>query len=130
MRVLSYIVAVLAVFSGIAWAIESLSVTPAAQTLQAALVQRDSPKLARIEADSGGGGGALSPIYPATPGKELLAAHAQALASGKPLYKPVERHLAPQVRLQRKLAVRDDNASVALGYASEPAPMFNREVSY
>ncbi len=129
MRVLAYIVAVLAVLSGIAWAIEALSVTPAAQTLRGAVEQRDQPKPAQIGTANAGGNGALSPVYPAMPGKELLAGRAQTPATGKTPYHPVERHIAPQKRPERKPAVHD-NASMTLGYASEPPPMSNREVVY
>ncbi|HZP78801.1 MAG TPA: hypothetical protein VFB45_21875 [Pseudolabrys sp.] len=130
MAVLAYIVAILAVVSGLAWAVEGLAVTPAAQAVRTLAERVEPPKPAPVDLNLGGGG-RLSPIYPATPGKELLAAYARSQTDKAPAFRPTERRIAIQKRLERQFAARA-GSNETLGYAEEttPQPVFKREIAY
>lgn len=131
MGVLAYIVALLAVVSGIVLAFERMSATPQVDAIVNAASRPGQVRTPDASPGSGGSG-SLTPIYPATPGKELLAARAQREAAGVAAKKPKPHHeVSVKRKPERALSARDQSAT--LGYAPEPPPpppVFNRDVAY
>jgi hypothetical protein len=130
-----YLLSLAAICSGLAALFSALFLSNEASVDTTAAASTPQWKIARLTASPGTpeiSPGSLSPIYPATPGKELLGKPIiiavrvppkhQKPVIGKPIDKPVRQALRTNI-LPRQIYAAGEQASYprpSLGYAFEP----------